>query len=392
MTKLKPSPNLPNPLLLNRFFSFHSPMETNLNDFINLKLVEPKLMEPSFFSDEGFRFQEHLQFQGLNTFVSLNANYLIELIKVFYCNLKLVDGDLVTEVKGTPIRITPSDWLTVTGLRHEGVTFSTTSEISNWKGYDRTIAVKGMLKDPSVVPASKIMAGKLTVEDRMLHYVFAWILIPRGSNYAQLREEDVFVMWLMKQRLLINWPCYMSNHMMKVKNRHMKDLPYAFLITKFLEHFQIDTTSEAEVVPKGFNKFARGAMNHMKLKRVNGVWVTTGDPAAAAGDLVQAAREDEAHDMDAEETQHPLSPAAPDEAHGIDVEETQHPPAPAAPDDRFDLLIAQMQDLKKFVGERFDHLDSTMASLDARLKVLENRKRLDNLASFSVSGCTYKGS
>ncbi|KAJ1385964.1 hypothetical protein SESBI_41216 [Sesbania bispinosa] len=293
-------------------------METYLKGFVRRKLVEPKWMDLSFFAEEDFQFQQLLDSQGLKTFVSLNCNYFIELIKVFYCNLKMVDGDLVTEVKTTPIRITPSDWLAVTGLNHEGAKFSI-SAMSNWEGYDRATAIRGMLKDPSVsVIPSKVMVGKLTVEDRMLHYAFAKILIPRGSNYSQLAEEDVFVLWALKNGILINWPYYISKHMMKVKKRHMMDLPYAFLITKFLFHFQIDTRNEGEIVTKGLNKFGWTAINHMKLKKVNGVWITTGDPA-------QAAREDEPHDMNAEELSLALVPAI------------------ATPDDRLFVIIIKWE-------------------------------------------------
>ena len=45
--------------------------------------------------------------------------------------------------------------------------------------------------------------GSLTIEDRLLHYAFVHILMPRGSNYALVLTEDIFFLWAINQRIRI---------------------------------------------------------------------------------------------------------------------------------------------------------------------------------------------
>ncbi|KAJ1417741.1 Myb/SANT-like domain [Sesbania bispinosa] len=73
--------------------------------------VEPRFMNIEFFRTNGLQFQELLEYQGLKDFVSIKCEYLIELVKVFYCNLTISNGDLCSEVKRVKIRVKPVDWL-----------------------------------------------------------------------------------------------------------------------------------------------------------------------------------------------------------------------------------------------------------------------------------------
>ncbi|KAJ1408099.1 hypothetical protein SESBI_23833 [Sesbania bispinosa] len=295
-----------------RFFTTHEQMQTYIESFVGRKILEPMCMDLDFFAAADFHFQDLLDLQGLTKFVSLECGYLIELVKVFYCNLKIVNGDLVSEVKGTHIMVKPSDWLEVAGLNQEGARLNI-STISNWEGYDRSTAICSMLKDPSIIP-SKITVEKLTVEDQMLHYIFTKILIPKGSNYEHMTEEDIFFIWAMKQGILINWPYLISKHMLMVKLRPLIDLPYAILITKFLLHFRVDSRNEVKVVRDGV-------------------------------------KDDEALDMD-----------------------TMEPPyTPTVMDDRLDLLLSRLEDMRCYLGEQFHHINNNIASLDSRLKTLEDK-------------------
>ncbi|KAJ1430340.1 hypothetical protein SESBI_07831 [Sesbania bispinosa] len=227
-----------------RFFTNQQQMDMFLTGFSGRNLVEPRFMKIEFFRTKGFQFQELLEYQGLKDFVSIKCEYMLELVKVFYCNLTVSNRDLCSEVKRVKIRVKPADWLTIAGLKFEGEKLEV-GNIRAWERYDRDEAVKAMIRVGLQQP-SKVNDGSLKVEDRLLHYTLARILIPRGSNYAQLTEEDIFVLWAMKERILINWPHYICQHMQKVKARKMTDLPYAMLITKLVEHYGVDTAKEGE--------------------------------------------------------------------------------------------------------------------------------------------------
>ncbi|KAJ1379257.1 hypothetical protein SESBI_47057 [Sesbania bispinosa] len=103
------------------------------------------------------------------------------------------------------------------GLKFEGEKFEV-ANIYSWENYDRIEAVKGVIKR-GLQQSNKVNAGSLNVENRLLHYPLARILILQ----------------------------YTCQHMQKVKANKMIDLPYAILITKILEHYGVDTSKEGEL-------------------------------------------------------------------------------------------------------------------------------------------------
>ncbi|KAJ1381273.1 hypothetical protein SESBI_45304 [Sesbania bispinosa] len=160
-------------------------------------IVEPRFMDLDFFYSNGFEFPNLIEYQGLKHFVSIECKYLVELVKIFYSNLTIASEDLLSEVKNVKIRVRPSDWLAIAGLKYEGEKFDTT-KIRTWENYNRTKAVRCMIRPGLQIP-KKLNASSLRVENRLLHYTYARILIPRGSNYTQMSEEDIFVLWAIKK-------------------------------------------------------------------------------------------------------------------------------------------------------------------------------------------------
>jgi len=57
----------------------------------------------------------------------------------------------------------------------------------------------------------------LLLEHRLLVYVIAWILTLRGSNDAQLIDEDLLVICLMQGKMKLNWVNIVVDNMLKAK-------------------------------------------------------------------------------------------------------------------------------------------------------------------------------
>ncbi|KAL2324137.1 hypothetical protein Fmac_023195 [Flemingia macrophylla] len=74
------------------------------------------------------------------------------------------------------------------------------------------------------------------VNDRLLHYIYVHMLAPRSSNFAQLLQEDIFMLWALKNNIFINWPHHIMEHMLKCINNNMS-LPYALLVTHIMSHY-----------------------------------------------------------------------------------------------------------------------------------------------------------
>ena len=59
-----------------------------------------------------------LKEQLLKRFLQMKGNIYPDLIRIFYINLKFVDNNLVSHVKGVDMDITHEVWTAVTGLKY----------------------------------------------------------------------------------------------------------------------------------------------------------------------------------------------------------------------------------------------------------------------------------
>jgi len=74
-----------------------------------------------------------------------------------------------------------------------------------------------------------------------------YILCPHGSNFAQLLNEDIFMLWLIKNNVMNNWPHYIMQHMIKCRDNNMP-LPYGILITRILQVYDFDLSNEQGIM------------------------------------------------------------------------------------------------------------------------------------------------
>jgi len=62
-----------------------------------------------------------LKDQLLKRFLEMKGNIYLDLIRVFYTNLKFEGNNLVSHVKGVDMEITHDVWVVVTGLTYAGL-------------------------------------------------------------------------------------------------------------------------------------------------------------------------------------------------------------------------------------------------------------------------------
>ena len=117
-----------------------------------------------------------------------------ELVKVFYSNLEIQEGSLISEVYGIKMVIDQSLFFELTQLSSDGVPFEGTLD-DDWK-FDFSVSDACQLVCINLANmAGKLLAGSLTFDCRILHYLIVRILLPRSSNLAQVFEEDLIIMW-----------------------------------------------------------------------------------------------------------------------------------------------------------------------------------------------------
>jgi len=175
---------------------------TNL--FSSCSIVDPKFIDMDFFSNESFECIQAFENSNLIPFMSLKFPFYSDLIKVFYSNLEIQEGTLISEVYGIKMVIDQSLFSDLTQLSSEGVPFEGTL-IGDWKYEFFVHDARRLVCTNQADMIERLLADSLAFESRILHYLIVRILLPRSSNLAQVSEEDLIVMWDFHKGRKIDW-------------------------------------------------------------------------------------------------------------------------------------------------------------------------------------------
>ena len=127
-----------------------------------------------------------------------------ELVRVFYSNLEIQEDSLISEVYGVKMVIDQSLFFKLTQLSSDGVLFEGTLD-DDWK-FDFSISDAHRLVCTNQADMTRrLLAGSLTFECHIMHYLIVHILLPRSSNLAQVFEEDLIIMWVFLTGRQIDW-------------------------------------------------------------------------------------------------------------------------------------------------------------------------------------------
>ena len=181
-----------------------------LSQFSSRIILDPKYLDVEFFNDETFDCYQVFQNSGLVDFMSLKLPYYPELL---------------------------------TNLPSQGAPFEGTI-VDDWKFDYSSHDARRMVCNDQAGMTGRLLAGSLTFDNRIMHYIIVRILLPRSSNLAQASEEDLILMWAFLTGRQIDWAHLVRYRMLKAL-RANAPLPYPQLITLFLRHFQIPLDDEA---------------------------------------------------------------------------------------------------------------------------------------------------
>ena len=129
-------------------------------------------------------------------------------------------------------------WTAVIGLKYVGLRISK-GNIGVLGDFNKIQYYKSCLKNPQA-QVRTCSVGGLKLNERLLALIVTWILTPRGSNHSVLTEEDlVYIYWIIS-KVKINWIHIIKEHMQKSMRLSDYHYPYAILISKFLNYFEVD--------------------------------------------------------------------------------------------------------------------------------------------------------
>jgi len=134
------------------------------------------------------------QNSGLIDFMSLKLPHYPKLVRVLYNNLRIQDGIIYSEVHNIPIVIDQSLFFSLTKLPNQGVPFEGTV-VDDWKFDYSSHDTHCMVCNDQADMTGRLLAGSLTFDCRIMHYIIVRILLPRSSNLAHASEENLILMW-----------------------------------------------------------------------------------------------------------------------------------------------------------------------------------------------------
>ncbi|KOM31161.1 hypothetical protein LR48_Vigan01g071600 [Vigna angularis] len=144
----------------------------------------------------------------------MQGKYYLDLVRVFYFNLKVRDGVYSTRVKGVDIVLDDDMWTTVAHiqLREDMVMLS-----QDLEGFNKIMDFRSFLKDPK-----------------------AYI----NNKQLLCSEADVMIIYGIINDILIHSPNLIFNTMMKAKMFPYYPLSYALLVSRICEYKGVDVSRE----------------------------------------------------------------------------------------------------------------------------------------------------
>ncbi|KAF1896072.1 hypothetical protein Lal_00042334 [Lupinus albus] len=270
-------------------------------------------------------------------------------------NFVYKNGRYITMVKGKLIVLDEELFLAVGGLSSSGEPLGN-CENEQWVEFEALATHRSCLRDiVSVTPGGLTKVGALTVENRLLHYVIAYILVHRNTNHAQPTTNDLKMIFAIKQGILVNWPVEILRVMSRIATSSSRLLAYGIFISRIIDHTEIDTSNvEIKLTNTHDHQLGEYLIHKMGIYNITGTWMYQEDYRTTV-DLDLSDQETPAEQQE--------QPTAPPEA----PEASQAPPFGLAHLDALEQRLNQRVDAG--LQALNDNLDSGLMNLYDRVAV-----------------------
>ena len=203
-------------------------------------------------------------------------------------------------------------------------------------------------------------AGGLYVEDMLLHYIICWIIAARGSNHAQISEDDLVMMAAIKNSIKVDWVHVIEDIMLKTRRLVEYKYPYALFVSRVLEHFGVPVGGEAREFTREIHEVNERVLKMMKLVKTNAGWIS----------------KDEVHQMDEAGASEPAEEAAEPAAQPTTRGTTDENIKPLSTFER--AVLAKLDDIREAQRRDYQELNDCLETISERLDAM-NIPHPDNI-------------
>ncbi|KAF1870770.1 hypothetical protein Lal_00037384 [Lupinus albus] len=199
--------------------------ETRLAKFQGRKPTYIRYVDLTWLAEQNFSFPHDMEAQGTVQFLELKGQVYPALVREFYANFRYKDGKYWSMISGNLFELNDDMFMNVK------------------ENFDPTEVYKSFLRGPNLYMQGQLTkAGSLSVENTLLHYIIAYILVQRNTNHAQPNVNDLRFMYAVKNNVMINWPEEILKIMNSVSLSQSKLLPYSIFISRIVDYLHIDVS------------------------------------------------------------------------------------------------------------------------------------------------------
>jgi len=185
-----------------------------IHEMSRKKVNIPKVLEFSWLETEKLaETRSALKHYKLKQFLEMIGNVYPDLVNVFYTNLTLDGKNLVSYVKGIKMKVTNDVWNSVAGIKYYGLKVGK-GNTNGIQEFNKIQYFRNCVRNPSL-GINRFHAGNLNLTSRLIAYIIAWQLIPRGFNNAVLHEEGLILLYCIMNLIKVNWVYIIMEHMLK---------------------------------------------------------------------------------------------------------------------------------------------------------------------------------
>ncbi|KAF1894346.1 hypothetical protein Lal_00027194 [Lupinus albus] len=215
--------------------------ETRMAKFQGRKPTYIRYVDLTWLAEQNFSFPHDMEAQGTIQFMELKGQVYPALVREFYANFRYKDGKYWSMIPGNLFELNDEIFMNVGGLSSSGYSIGDCSWVK--ENFDPTEVYKSFLRGPHLyIQGQLTKAGLLSVENRLLHYIIAYILVQRNTNHAQPTVNDLRFMYAVKNNVMINWPEEILKIMNSVSLSQSKLLPYSIFISRIVDYLRIDVS------------------------------------------------------------------------------------------------------------------------------------------------------
>ncbi|KAF1884285.1 hypothetical protein Lal_00042937 [Lupinus albus] len=161
--------------------------EIRLAKFQGRKPTYIRYVDLTWLAEENFSFPHDMEAQGTVQFLELKGQVYPTLVREFYANFRYKDGKYWSMISGNLFELNDDMFMNVK------------------ENFDLTKVYKSFLRGPHLyIQGQLTKVGSLSVENRLLHYIIAYILVQRNTNHAQPTVNDLRFMYAVKNNVMIN--------------------------------------------------------------------------------------------------------------------------------------------------------------------------------------------